>query len=328
MPIPENSPVLLADIGGTHARFALTLTNADSGLLAGSVRTYAVADHDSLEQVAGLYLDDCGERPSRAVMAISGRIDDGVADVANNPWQIRADSVRCASGLSQLQMVNDFVAQSHCLPLLGADDVEPLCNLRLPEIRADRDLTIAVLGPGTGLGVGALLARHGRFVSMESEGGHVNFAPGNAQEAAVLHQLWREHPHVSNERLLSGMGLVNLYRALTTIDGERPRDLGPEQITAAAANGEDALCCHALESFCAILGSVAGDAALLLGAWDGVYLTGGLSPVLLPWLRQPAFRQRFEAKGRRSAIMAGIPCAVVTHPAAGLLGAAAIAGSG
>ncbi len=325
---PDNSLVLLADIGGTHARFALTTAQADSGLMDGSVRSYAVADHDSLEQVASLYLDDCRERPSRAVMAIAGRIDDGVADVANNPWQIRADSVRSALSLDSLQMINDFVAQSRCLPLLAADNLESLDERPLPELRSDRDLNVAVLGPGTGLGVGALLARRGRFMSIESEGGHTNFAPGNPQEAAVLQQLWREYSHVSNERLISGMGLVNLYRALAVIEGETARDLKPEQITQAAASGQDALCCRTVECFCAILGSVAGDAALLLGAWDGVYFTGGMSPVLLPWLRKPAFRQRFEAKGRRSAIMAKIACAVVTHPDAGLLGAAAIASDG
>lgn len=270
MPHSDPGLVLLADIGGTHARFALTTTQADSGLIDGSVHTYAVADHDSLEQVAGLYLDDCGERPSRAVMAIAGRIDDGIADVANNPWQIRADSVCSALSLDSLQMINDFVAQSRCLPLLAANDLEPLDELPLPQLRPDRDLNVAVLGPGTGLGVGALLARRGRFMSIESEGGHTNFAPGKPQEVAVLQQLWLEYSHVSNERLISGMGLVNLYRALAAIEGETVGDLEPEQITEAAASGQDAFCCRAVECFCAILGSVAGDAVLLLGAWDGV----------------------------------------------------------
>lgn len=323
--VPDD-PVLVADVGGTHARFALTTTAADSGLCEGSVRRYEVAGHDSLEAVARQYVEDVGADPVRAVLAVAGRIEQGTAVVVNNPWQIRAGDIRQALGLEHVQLVNDFVAQSMCLPLLSAADLEPIGDVPLPRINAERDLSLAVIGPGTGLGVGALRVHAGRYLPLESEGGHVNFAPGNALEIAVLEYMLDRFEHVSSERLISGMGLVNLYQALAAIEGVEARDLTPEQVTTRAGSGEDGLCRRTLQTLSGMFGSVAGDAALMLGAWDGVFLAGGLSPILLPWLKDGDFRMRFEAKGRRSPTLRKLPCAVVTHPQAGLLGAAAIAG--
>jgi len=184
--------------------------------------------------------------------------------------------------------------------------------------------TYAVLGPGTGLGVSALIVRDGHRVALETEGGHVGFSAGTPEEAAILERLSYAFGRVSDERLVSGGGLVNIHRALSEIAGEEARDMRPHDITAGAARGDER-CQRTIEVFCAVFGSIAGDLALTLGAWDGVFLTGGLVPKLLEDLQQSRFRERFEAKGRFAAAMAHVPTMAVVHPYAGLLGAAAFA---
>jgi glucokinase len=157
--------------------------------------------------------------------------------------------------------------------------------------------------------------------ALETEGGHASFAPGDAEELEILRRLAARFGHVSNERVLCGSGLVNLYCTLCEIDGADARCETPEQITASA--NTDPLCRRAVERFCALLGAVAGDLILTFGAWDGVYLTGGLAPQLLPWIEAGGFRRRFEDKGRLGPSVARVPSAVVVHADAGLLGAAA-----
>jgi glucokinase len=227
-------------------------------------------------------------------------------------------------GLDSLRLINDFAAQALAVSLLGADDVVALGGVDwTPDPpHASGDRTYAVLGPGTGLGVGALLRRDDRLFALPSEGGHVSFAPGTPEEGAILTQLAAELGRVSIERIVSGMGLVNLHRALSLIAGEDPGPLRPRDVSERAAAG-DPRCRRALDVFCAVFGAVAGDLVLTLGAWDGVFLTGGLVPRLLPELRRSGFRQRFEHKGRFAAAMARVPTLAVVHPHPGLLGAAA-----
>ena len=182
--------------------------------------------------------------------------------------------------------------------------------------------TYAVLGPGTGLGVGGLMVRNGRCHPLQTEGGHVSFAPGTPEEIRILEILSAQFGRVSNERLICGPGLVNIHRALCVIAGMDPGQPEPKDITARAAQG-DLVGMRAVEVFCAVFGAIAGDLALTLGAWDGVFLTGGLVPRMLDSLRHSGFRQRFEHKGRFSPNMAQIPSLAVMHPHAGLLGATA-----
>ena len=176
--------------------------------------------------------------------------------------------------------------------------------------------------------MGALLRRDGHLHALQTEGGHSGFAPGTPGEVAILQHLTAALGRVSNERLLSGAGLVNLHRALAAVAGEAAAGDGPtlqpSDITAGAQAG-DARCLRTIEQFCALFGAVAGDLVLTLGAWDGVLLTGGLVPRLLPWLPASPFRFRFEHKGRFAAAMAQVPVLAVIHPQPGLLGAAAIA---
>ena len=182
-----------------------------------------------------------------------------------------------------------------------------------------------MLGPGTGLGVSALAVHNDRILGLETEGGHTSFAPTNEEEIAVLRQLMGRFGRVSVERLLCGSGLANLLQALCAIGGRSEAPFAPEAITARALDGSDPQCVRAVELFCEMLGTVAGDYALTYGAWDGVYLAGGLLDPLSSWIRTGRFRERFNNKGRFATAMAKVPVALITHPQPGLLGAAGYA---
>ena len=319
------APALLADIGGTHARFAMAGPGDGQGLLDGSLRTYPVDRFDTLAAAANHYLGETGSRPARAVIGLAARIDGDTARMTNHRWVVSAPRLREALALESVTLVNDFVAQARAVPLLGNDDVAVLGG---PGIAADDggDRTFAVAGAGTGLGVGLLMRRAGRWSALATEGGHAGFAPASATEIAILQRLAADFGRVSNERLVSGVGLVNLHRAFARIEGrDPPAAMAPEDVTAGAEAG-DPLCRRAIETFRDVFASIAGDLVLTFGAWDGVYLSGGLVPPLLPLLRDPAFRKRFEDKGRYAAAMATVPTLAVVHPQPGLLGAAAVAG--
>lgn len=326
---PGGSHALLADIGGTNARFALADCSAAMPLLDGSIREFPVMQFACLADAARHYLGITGTRPRHAVFAVAGRVTGDEARITNHPWLISATELQLALGLDTLRLVNDFSAQAMALPLLCTDDVIAIGTPAWTGIPTAGDRTWAVVGPGTGLGVGALLRRDGELHVVQSEGGHAGFAPGTPEEIAILEVLSGQFDRVSNERLLSGPGLSNLHRALGAIAGET--DIGtplqPQEITARANDG-DARCVRAIELFCAIFGAVAGDLALTFGAWDGVVLTGGLVPKLLPWLPASDFRARFEYKGRFAAAMSQVPALAVVHPQPGLLGAAAMAVTG
>ena len=320
--------VLLADIGGTNARFALADCHAPMPLQDDSVREFPVVQFSSLADAARHYLQITGAQSRHAVFAVAGRVDGDQARITNHPWLISGEQTRLALGLDSLQLVNDFSAQAMALPLLRKQDIVPIGVHGWEGMPAQSDGTWAVIGPGTGLGVGALLRRDGRLHALQSEGGHSGFAPGTPEEVAILQYLSRIHGRVSHERLLSGAGLVNLHSALAAIAGEATAPDGqtmqPWDITAGAQAG-DARCLCTIELFCGLLGAAAGDLVLTLGAWDGVLLTGGLVPRLLPWLLTSQFRARFELKGRFAVAMAQVPALAVVHPQPGLLGAAAIA---
>lgn len=325
------SPVLLADIGGTNARFALADVTAPSPLLLDSVRLYEVDDFPSLPDAATRYLQDIGEgtggtQVKQAVMAVAGRVDGDEARITNFPWTISIPRTCQALKLERMRLVNDFTAQSMAVVALQPSDVVAVGGTPWPARRGERgnDRTFAVIGPGTGLGVGGLLIRGRRPFPLATEGGHVDFAPGNPEEIAILQQLSQEFGRVSIERLISGMGLVNIHRAVSRIVGVDPGPMEPRDVTEGAKRG-DPHCQRAVDVFCAVFGAAAGDLVLTLGAWDGVFLAGGLVPKMLDTLQHSAFRARFEHKGRFSPTMAEIPTLAVMHPQPGLLGAAVIA---
>ncbi len=307
-------PTLLADIGGTNVRFALL---EGDGL--GPVERRKVADYPSLEDAAVAFLG--ARRAERAVLAAAGPVEGGRCLLTNHDWAVDEKAFAAALGLEGTLVVNDFEAQARSLPALREDHLH-----RIGHGTGDRGAPMVVLGPGTGLGVGALLRVGAGFVAVASEGGHATLAAGDEREEAVLRYLRRRFGHVSAERVLCGAGLENLYDALSVLEGHGPALRADAEIT--AAGPEDPVAQAAVGMFCDWLGSVAGDLALTFGAKGGVFIAGGIVPRILPALDGSGFRRRFEAKGRFRSYLAPIPTAVVLHPDAAMLGLGEIARQG
>ena len=310
---------LVADIGGTNARFALVDADERATVLQ-SPRRYRTADFPGIAAAIARYLVDVAphSRPRLAALAVASIVHGNEIRITNCPWRFTIDALRTETGLQGLHVVNDFAALAYSVAALGRDDrVAVGGTWAMPPGNG----TFAVLGPGTGLGV-ATLRRAGDDVQVfPSEGGHCAFAPLTDQESTLLTLLRRRYGRVSYERFLSGQGLSNLHAALRGMPDAT--GMSPEDIVARADDGSDANCIAAVDRFCEILGAFAGDVTLMLGAWDGIYLAGGLVTALLrPLQTNGAFRSRFEAKGRFQATLAGIPSFAIVHPDAGLLGAA------
>lgn len=318
---------LVADVGGTWTRFAIAMPHQGNAPSLHALSQLPVAGYPSLLAAVRDYLRGLPSglpAPNSAVFAVAGRVEGNRAAMTNHPWLIDGDECAAALDLQQIALVNDFTAQALCVPhLRAAERIQLGGRERRPA--AQDTATYAVLGPGTGLGVSALLCRDGREFALESEGGHAAFAPKTARQRALLERLAQRYPRVSYERLLSGAGLCNLHWALSRLEGiEAPEDVQPEQVTERGRGG-DPLCAAALELFCEVFGALAGDLVLTFGSWQGVYLSGGLVPLLIDELQQPAFRNAFENKGRFTDALREVPVHAVMHPQAGLLGAAALA---
>ncbi len=312
--VPER-PYLVGDIGGTNARFALA--TADGRIYA--ERVLAVADYPDIVAAITTYLRQCPKPPpTQAALAMAMPIlGDQVRMTNNERWSFSIEATRRALGLERLLLLNDFTALALAVPQLPAAGVRPVG--RGVAVAGE---AIGLLGPGTGLGVSGLVWAQDHWIPLRGEGGHATFAPLNELEWEIARRLEQRYGHVSWERLLSGPGLVNLYRILAELAAASPRELAPAQITARALTGECPLCLQAVEVFCAALGTAAGNLAVTLGALGGVYIGGGIVPRLGAWFERSAFRARFEAKGRFSAYLAGIPTYVITATHAALRGAA------
>jgi glucokinase len=313
---------LVGDIGGTNARFALTDTaKAVPPLL--EQKTLPTAEFASLQQAAGHYLRSVDVAPRRACVAVACPVDGEEIRLTNRAWAFNREELRQALGLDELRVVNDFGAVARAVPSLADGEREILYG---PSVTPPRG-PISVLGPGTGLGV-ALLAgdQDSGWRVVETEGGHVSFAPQDTEERVIAEWLADRHGRVSNERLLSGIGLAQIDAALA---GVRPgksatpdsKLRAPADIVAAALAGNDVSARRALARFCAILGSVAGDWALGHGART-IAIAGGIVPRFIPFLKSSAFRERFLNKGRMASHLESVAIEVVTHPEPGLLGAA------
>ncbi len=313
------SPILVADIGGTNARFALTRADGPERPELEALRQVATVDHPSLLDALRAYLEQQRQRPSRAVLAVASAVTGDAIKITNNPWAFSIAELSQSLAMP-VSVINDFTAMASVLPVLGIDDLRGIGQAQARKLSDSR--CYAVVGPGTGLGVGGVIVRDGRAVVIESEGGHVGFSPGNAYELELLRVLLPRYGRVSAERLVSGTGLVNLHDAVCQIEGQAAPSLTPEQISAAAEAEPDGRCARTLQVFAELLGSFAGDVALCFGAWDGVFLPGGVTQKLLPWLERGGFRRRFDDKGRHGAILRAIPTQVIVHPQAGLLGTA------
>ncbi len=305
---------LVADIGGTRARFALLDESGSPGL----VRILAVDDFAGPVEAVQAYLADVGGPDLQAAaIALAAPVHAEVVRLTNGAWTFRRAEIQSRLGLTRLLLLNDFAALALSLPHIEATDLRQV-GPGTPVALAPK----AVLGPGTGLGVSGVLHDRGRWLALTGEGGHCSLAPANQRESALLARAWREFGHVSAERLLSGTGLPLLHRLLAEVDDRRCEALSTAEIVARAVNGEDVQCRAAIDCFCAMLGSIAGNLALTLGAQGGVYIGGGIIPRLGELFDRSAFRTRFEAKGRFASYLAAIPTYVMLSPTPALLGAA------
>lgn len=340
---PSAYPRFIADIGGTNARFAiesapLQLTQIHS-LPTNDYATIAAAINAYLQQV-GVSIDTIVD----AVIAIANPVTGDFIKMTNHHWQFSIKDLQSELGLQTLLVINDFTAQALAVTEMGAEvltqiggeaqavqgiqdaeDVQALSKSESPN-KATRS-PIAVIGPGTGLGVSGLIPdSNGRMTALSGEGGHVAFAPCNAVEQRLLNfarqTLASDDGHISAERLLYGAGLPLLYRFFAAEAGISAKDKKPSEVTHGALHDNDVVCREALLCYCGILGNFCADVVLTIGARGGVYIGGGIVPRFIDFLRQSTFRQRFEAKGRFSDYLKPIPIYVVTHPNPGLLGAA------
>jgi glucokinase len=309
-------PRLLADIGGTNARFALEFAPGRVGqidvLACGSYRTLA----DALRA----YLAAAGVGPIRhAAIAIANPVVDDRVRMTNHHWEFSIEAMRQECGFDTLLVVNDFAALACALPHLAAGDQQQVGG-GAPRAHSP----LGLIGAGTGLGVSGLIPAGDGWTALRSEGGHVTFSPANNTEVAILQYGWREFEHVSAERLLSGAGVELIYRALAHRAGRPDDPLAAPEISRRALAGECALCDEVLEAFCGMLGTVAGNLAVTLGAQGGIYIGGGIVPRLGERFARSSFRRRFEQKGRFVSYLAQVPTYVITAEYPAFLGVSAI----
>jgi glucokinase len=313
----ESYPRLLGDIGGTNARFALQRTPHAT---ISDICTLSCADHAGPLEAIHSYLRQIDTpAPRCAAIGVANPITGDFLKLTNNTWAFSVETLRKELQLEVLYFLNDFKALALSLPHLKGDDI-----LQIGGGCAVEGAAIGVIGPGTGLGVSGLLRNlDGSAVAVEGEGGHVSLCPAADEEMAVTQHLIHTFGHVSAERVLSGPGLITLYQALGAVRGQMPRPLGSAEITQAAVRASDALCADTLAMFCALLGSVAGNLALTLGARGGVFIGGGIVPRIPDYLKSSPFRSRFEAKGRFTEWLEKIPTQLITAENPALKGAAA-----
>lgn len=327
-PAPSHQPAgpprpwLLADIGGTNARFGWL---AEGETAVADVQTLPTADFADAAEAASHYLHGVAARrgagwhaPRAGAFAVATAVAGDRVSFTNSGWAFSRAATQQALGLGGLALLNDFEALALALPHLQGEQL-----LRVgPACAPAAGAVMAVIGPGTGLGVGGVVPAGGRWVALPGEGGHASLSAADDYEAALLAAVRREHTHVSAERLLSGIGLPVLHRAVAAVAGQPAEALSAEQIVERGLAGSDAHCVQVLDSFCALLGSFAGNVALVLGARGGVFIGGGIVPRLGERFTASRFRERFEAKGRFADYLRAIPTAVITDTLVALRGCA------
>ena len=314
------TPLVTVDIGGTHARFALATISADGSMALGNPVTLNTSDHASFQTAWEHFAAQVGQPLPRAcAIAIAGPVGGELIRFTNNPWIIRPALIPEKLDVDRFTLVNDFGAVGHAVARAAPADFAHLCG---PEGDLPASGTLSVVGPGTGLGVAHVWRDAGSYRVQATEGGHVDFAPLDGIEDAVLARLRQRHARVSAERVVSGPAIVDIYETLAAIEGRSIVLRDDRAIWAAGTSGEDSLAAAAVDRFCLSLGAVAGDLALAQGA-SGVVIAGGLGLRIRDTLLRSGFAERFRAKGRFAAMMAAMPVKLITHPQPGLFGAAA-----
>lgn len=305
-------PAIVADLGATNARFALLDEHGVS-----SVKILRVSDHPSLASAIGAYLDiiDPELPPRLSAIAIASPVTGDYVEMTNHAWSFSIEELRDQLAFDRLEVINDFTAVALAVPHLKDTDVHKIGGGQ-PVTNAP----IGIIGPGTGLGVSGLIYGREHWHPLAGEGGHVTIPGVTLRESQVIDRLRQRFSHVSAERLLSGMGLANLYETLAALDGRDAPSREPREVSEAALAGGDEHCVEAVAMFCAMLGTVAGNLALTLGSRGGIYVAGGIAPKLGPLFLQSEFRERFEAKGRFRDYLEAIPTYLVTHPTPAFFG--------
>lgn len=315
--------ILVADIGGTNARFGLVDADAARGpspdFSAHHQQSLRCGDYPGIDQMIRAYAETVSvPLPDYACLAIAGPIHQGRVRMTNLDWSFGIEELRQSLGMRALDILNDYAALAYAAPHLDNTKLRSLVrgqvNPAAPKL---------VLGPGTGFGMAALVPCGRRWTIVPTEGGHTNFAPGNEREIAILGHLLREQSHVSVETLICGAGLVRIYRALAALDGVPPEAYEPADISRLGQENTDPLCRESLERFCAMLGSAVGDRALCLGAQGGVFLGGGIAPRLADFIPDTALVERYRSKGPMSDYVGRIPLNIIMHDRSALIGTAA-----
>lgn len=306
---------LVADIGGTNARFAIAdLASLDLS----DIRTFPTAEHATLAAAMRAYLEDAPQKVAHAGLAVAAPLLEDTVSFTNATWTFKRSTLAQEAGLDAAYVFNDFEAQAYALPVLTADELYTLHGGTAVE-KAPK----VVLGPGTGLGVASLVWSPTGWVPVPGEGGHQTFPAENERELAILERMRKGLERLSVERALSGPGLADIYRAVAGSYGFSDAEHTPAEVEQLAIAGEDDMAVQALDYFVKWLARFAGDMALAFGARGGVYIGGGIAPKMLARLEQADFREEFERKGRMKPFIKSIPINVVISDYPGLKGAAA-----
>jgi len=309
------------DIGGTNARFAIATVRDDLTIELGEVVTLATHAYASLRSAWEAFAEKIGRAlPKDGAISFAGPVGGDVLKLTNSPWVVRPSLIPAVLGLDRYEIVNDFGAIGYAVGHLKPEHMLHLCG---PDEPFGSEGTISIVGPGTGLGVAQLHRHDGQVLVIETEGGHIDFAPLDKLEDQILQRLRTRYRRVSIERVVSGPGLANIYEALAAIEGRTVPVGDDAQLWKAALAGSDVLAAAALDRFCLSLGAVAGDLALAHGAWSGTVIAGGVGMRIKDHLPISGFAGRYILKGRFEARMSQIPVKLITYEQPGLLGAAA-----
>jgi len=310
--------ILIADIGGTNARFAFSTPSTPFFTKA---QTLACADYPTIEDAIDTFLSSNRIQKIDVIcLAVAGPITNESVDFTNNNWSIRCADLRSRYKIKQAHLLNDFEAIAHSLTILDKSDLIDIGGQWAKA--SNKDFTLAVIGPGSGLGIAGLCQRNKSIFTIVSEGGHAGFAPENSLQIEVINYLHKKYARrVSRERVLSGPGLVNIHEALCNIAGQQKPTLTAAEIAESAIERSNESCVQSLELFFEILGQVAGDTALSIGASDGVFIGGGIAQRYPEELSNSRFRLGFENKGRYKEQLKKIPTWLIAHKNPGLLGA-------
>lgn len=312
-------PYLVADIGGTNARFALVTGKHQDNYQIEHIRILTAADYPSCAAAMRAYLDQIGDfTPRAACVAIAGPVVGDTVRMTNLSWEFSCEAMAQTFGFTRFIAMNDFAAVAAACGQVTSEHL-----ITVKQGTAIPAATKAVFGPGTGLGVAGLVNHSGQWLPVPCEGGHVNLAAATPLEADIIKAAMTVHGHVSAETFISGPGLVNLHQAILMVHGLAAQNITPAEITQAAMTQANTTCVETLNTFCSFAGAFAGNLALTYGAKGGIYVAGGIFPRFTDFLLASPFQQRFSEKGVMSHYLESIPASLIIHPETAFVGAAA-----